>query len=49
MEWLGEGGVHGAAAELEAAGEGVEMGQIFGPGLLDPAGQSLVAARIGRE
>lgn len=44
VEWSSECGVDGVAVELEAAGERVDIGQVFGSGLVDPAGQALIVA-----
>lgn len=44
MESLGE---RGGAVELDAAGERVEVGQVLGPGLLNPPGQVFVVGGVG--
>jgi hypothetical protein len=49
VELLGESGVYGGAVELEAAGERVEVGQVLGSGLVDPAGQVFVVVGVGCE
>lgn len=35
------------AVEFESAGERVQVGQVFGVGLVDPAGEALIVAGSG--
>ncbi len=47
-EW-GEGGAHGGVVERESTGERVEVGQVLGPGLLDPGGEAFIVASVWGE
>lgn len=49
VEREGECGVHGGPVEFKSAGEGVQVGQILAPGLVDPAAQALIVVGVGCE